>query len=84
MRGRFLHHFLDLLLDEPFRQHAQLLRIAAVPASLKLIFFFDFDVDEIAYRSLLERWNRDRAGGSLDAALAALRSAGATGIVGPA
>src|SRR5258708_3996971 len=44
LRGRFHHHFLDLLLDEPFRQHAQLLRIAPVPASLKLIFVFDFDV----------------------------------------
>ncbi len=44
MRGRFHHHFLDLLLDEPFRQHAQLFRVAAVPASLKLIFVFDFDV----------------------------------------
>src|SRR5260370_16209204 len=44
LRGRSHHHFLDLLLDEPFRQHAQLLRIAAVPASLKLIFVFDFDV----------------------------------------
>src|SRR6266478_2900851 len=44
LRGRFHHHFLDLLLDEPFRQHPQLLRIAAVPASLKLIFIFDFDV----------------------------------------
>src|SRR5258705_4383533 len=44
LRGRFHYHFLDLPLDEPFRQHPQLLRIAAVPASLKLIFVFDFDV----------------------------------------
>jgi hypothetical protein len=42
-----------------------------------------FDVDETAYRPLLERWDRDRLGGSLDSALAALRLAGATEIVGP-
>ena len=44
LRSRFHHHFLDLLLDEPLRQHPQLLRIAAEPASLKLVFVFDFDV----------------------------------------
>jgi hypothetical protein len=42
-----------------------------------------FDVDETAYLALLERWNRDRLGGSLDSALAALRQAGVAEIAGP-
>jgi hypothetical protein len=42
--SRFHHHFLDLLLDHPFRQQGQLLGVGTVPASLKLVFVVDFDV----------------------------------------
>src|ERR1700732_2590990 len=42
--GGFHYHFLHLLLDKPFRQPLQLLRVASVPASLELVFVFDFDV----------------------------------------
>jgi hypothetical protein len=42
-----------------------------------------FDVDEAAYRALIDRWDRDRLGGSLDSALAALGQAGATEIKSP-
>src|SRR5499425_1272875 len=48
----FQHHFLDLLLDQPFRQLSQLLRVASVPALLKLVFFFDFHVSH-HHRQLL-------------------------------
>src|ERR1022692_3283760 len=44
LRGGFHYHFLHLLLDKPFRQPLQLLRVASVPASLELVFVFDFDV----------------------------------------
>jgi hypothetical protein len=44
LRSRFHHHFLDVPLGEPSRQHAQLLRIAAILAPLKLIFVFGFEV----------------------------------------
>src|SRR5215469_10460749 len=42
--SEFHNHFLDLLLDEPLRQPLQLLRVASVPASLKLVLVVDFDV----------------------------------------
>src|ERR1700758_2337061 len=43
--GRGFHHrFFDLLRAEPFRQHLQLLGVATVPPSLKLVFLFDLDV----------------------------------------
>jgi len=44
LRSGFHYHFLHLLLDKPFRQHLQLLRVASVPPSLELVFVFDFDV----------------------------------------
>ena len=47
-----IHCFLDLLLDHPFRQQFQLLRVGTVPASLKLVFVVDFDVSH-NYRQLL-------------------------------
>jgi hypothetical protein len=40
----FHHYFLGLPLDEPVRQPLQLLRVASVPASLKLVLVVDFDV----------------------------------------
>jgi len=42
--GGFHDHFLDLLLDEPFRQCSQLLRVAPVPALLKLVLVVDFHI----------------------------------------
>src|SRR5258705_1945556 len=44
LRRGFHDHFLHLLLDKPFPQQLQLLRVASVPASLELVFVFDFDV----------------------------------------
>jgi hypothetical protein len=53
LRCRFHHHFLDLLLNEPFRQHSQLLRITTVPALLKLKFFVvEFNVSHDDGQSL--------------------------------
>jgi hypothetical protein len=43
LRGGFHYHFLHLLLDKPFPQQLQLLRVASLPA-LELVFVFDFDV----------------------------------------
>jgi hypothetical protein len=44
LRSGFHDHFLHLLLNQPFRQQLQLLRVASVPASLELVFVFNFDV----------------------------------------
>src|SRR5215469_15645563 len=51
--GRGFHYrFLDLLLDQPSRQLLQLLRVASVPALLKLVFLFDFHISH-HHRQLL-------------------------------
>ena len=52
LRCGFHHHFLDLLLDQPLRKPLQLLGVATVPASLKLLFLFHFDVSH-NHRQLL-------------------------------
>ncbi len=44
LSSRLHHRFLDPLLDEPFRQPLQLLRVASEPASLKLVFVVDFHI----------------------------------------
>src|SRR5215471_13901029 len=44
LRRGFHRHFHDLLLDQPLRKQLQLLGVASVPASLELIFVFDFNV----------------------------------------
>src|SRR6516165_1322694 len=53
LRGGFQHHFLDLLLDQPLRKPLQLLGVATVPASLKLVFVFHFDVSHNHRQPLL-------------------------------
>jgi len=40
----FHHHFLNLLLHQPLVKQLYLLRIASIPASLKLVFIMDFNV----------------------------------------
>src|SRR5260370_2038824 len=44
LRRGFHHYFLDLLLDQPLGKQSQVLRVATVPASLKLVFVVDFNV----------------------------------------
>src|SRR3974390_3156846 len=44
LRRRFHYSFLDLLLNEPFRQSSQLLRVAPVPAPLKLKLVAGFNI----------------------------------------
>src|SRR5215813_3219347 len=44
LRRGFHHRFLDLLLDQPLRKQLQLLGVATLPPSLKLVFVVDFDV----------------------------------------
>jgi hypothetical protein len=44
LRGGFHHHFLHLLLDKPFPQQLQLLRVVASVPALELVFVLDFDV----------------------------------------
>src|SRR5215475_7997481 len=44
LRRRFHYGFLDPLLNEPFRQSSQLLRVAPVPAPLKLKLVTGFNV----------------------------------------
>src|SRR5215469_17274054 len=53
LRCGFHHHFLDLLLDKPLRKPLQLLGVATVPASLKLVFLFHFDVSHNHRQPLL-------------------------------
>src|SRR6516165_7665542 len=53
LRCGFHHHFLDLLLDQPLRKPLQLLGVATVPASLKLVFVFHFDVSHNHRQPLL-------------------------------
>src|SRR5215813_7326008 len=44
LRRGFHHRFLGLLLDQPLRKQLQLLGVATLPPSLKLVFVVDFDV----------------------------------------
>src|ERR1700758_3499628 len=49
---RFHHHFLDLVLRQPLRQPAELLRVRRKTTPLKLVLAVHFDIDYY-YRQLL-------------------------------